>query len=368
MEKKKIVPYPIIAGIMFAICALLRFEGFILYYTHFTVFEILWSVVEVILAVLLILKRRDIFTIIPCAIIALLSTIDCIWTIKDAITESYLPGISRGLIFLAYVGLLYLMAINFTPLHQQYREKVNKYWFAPAAIAVVRTILVAFNYAVYYGFDTDVLVILIVGLPVSLAILFCAMWVVYPNGIPYPEKMGATSSSSGVNSEAYCSLLTHILLLLFTCGIWFLIWVYRVTGYTNSVKDEEERNPVNKLLLCIFVPFYQIYWTYKTALRVDKMAEEKGMTSELSTLCLILAIFVPLLPPILLQDKLNNIVTADTRNATTQTSNFDVKTANTKGNDADIIADELKTYKELLDNGILTQEEFDAKKKQILRM
>ena len=29
-------------------------------------------------------------------------------------------------------------------------------------------------------------------------------------------------------------------------------------------------------------------------------------------------------------------------------------------------ADELKKYKELLDNGVITQEEFDAKKKQIL--
>ena len=29
-------------------------------------------------------------------------------------------------------------------------------------------------------------------------------------------------------------------------------------------------------------------------------------------------------------------------------------------------ADELKKYKELLDSGVITQEEFDAKKKQIL--
>lgn len=29
-------------------------------------------------------------------------------------------------------------------------------------------------------------------------------------------------------------------------------------------------------------------------------------------------------------------------------------------------ADELKKYKDLLDNGVITQEEFDAKKKQLL--
>ena len=57
--------------------------------------------------------------------------------------------------------------------------------------------------------------------------------------------------------------------------------------------------------------------------------------------------------------KVNNFVhekvaeckkTANTINVTAQQSN----------------ADELKKYKELLDNGIITQEEFDAKKKQIL--
>ncbi len=31
-------------------------------------------------------------------------------------------------------------------------------------------------------------------------------------------------------------------------------------------------------------------------------------------------------------------------------------------------ADELKKFKELLDSGIITQEEFDAKKKQLLRL
>ena len=39
------------------------------------------------------------------------------------------------------------------------------------------------------------------------------------------------------------------------------------------------------------------------------MAAAKNIPSDLSTLCLILAIFVPIIPPILMQDKLNDIVT-----------------------------------------------------------
>ena len=34
----------------------------------------------------------------------------------------------------------------------------------------------------------------------------------------------------------------------------------------------------------------------------------------------------------------------------------------------DLIKDELKKYKELLDGGVITREEFDAKKKQLLNL
>ena len=80
----------------------------------------------------------------------------------------------------------------------------------------------------------------------------------------------------------------------------------------------------------------------------------------MATLCLIFAIFVPIIPPILLQDKMNNIAMA---NDTQSISAPKVETVNgaTIG-----IADELKKYKELLDGGVITQEEFDAKKKQLL--
>jgi hypothetical protein len=199
------------------------------------------------------------------------------------------------------------------------------------------------------------------------AVLLSMMWVVYPDRVPNTSKptannaVGNNSTSAPVAADGmYYELIKHILLLLFTFGIWFLIWIYRVTGYTNNVKDEEERNPTTKLLLCIFVPFYQVYWSYKTAQRIDKMAAANGLQSDLSTLCLILAIFVPIIPPILMQDKLNNIAVAG-----------DVKTAPTREPhtaDSTVLgtAEELKNYKELLDSGVITQEEFDAKKKQLL--
>lgn len=208
------------------------------------------------------------------------------------------------------------------------------------------------------------------GVFLATTIIFVALLVTFIKTKPVVQRKKEVSNTtpsatkeyatSYVDDELYCGLTKHILLLLFTFGIWFMIWIYRITGYTNYVKDEEERNPTKKLLLCLFVPFYQIYWTYKTAQRIDKMAMAKGLQSDLSTLCLILAIFVPIIPPILMQDKLNTIATTNNAKAT-PSQKPQVVDSVTLGT-----AEELKTYKELLDQGVITQEEFDAKKKQLL--
>ena len=116
------------------------------------------------------------------------------------------------------------------------------------------------------------------------------------------------ASTSG-DSIMYCSLPVHILLLLFTFGIWQLVWIYRVTAYLNCVRDEEYRNPTAKLLLCMFIPFYYIYWTYKSAQRIDELASSAGISSGLAVACLILVIFIPIIPPILMQDRINKIAT-----------------------------------------------------------
>lgn len=122
-----------------------------------------------------------------------------------------------------------------------------------------------------------------------------------------PKKQVAANDPS-----VQIGLFAHVLLLLFTGGIWHMIWIYRVTRYLNCVPGEEYRNPGTKLLLCLFVPFYAIYWVYKSAQRIDKLAETVDVLSDLAVVCLILEIFVPLIPPILMQDKINKIVAANT--------------------------------------------------------
>lgn len=195
-------------------------------------------------------------------------------------------------------------------------------------VAIIIDLLVLAGYATYGGygvarFNLSSFLMVISRIPMhvfhggiffALLPVFVALLVTfisdYKSSQPPKEKTIYTNQNT-VSSEIYCGMAKHVLLLLFTFGIWYYMWIYRMTGYTNAAENEEYRNPTKKLLLCLFIPFYIIYWTYKTAQRVDKMAAAKGISSDMATLCLILAIFVPIIPPILLQDKMNNIAMAN---------------------------------------------------------
>ena len=102
------------------------------------------------------------------------------------------------------------------------------------------------------------------------------------------------------------SLPSHILLIIFAGVIWLPMWIYRTSEATRHA-DGDFSDPMTSLLLCLFVPFYGIYWTYKTAGRIDKMAGECGIYSDLCTACLLLALLIPIVPPILMQSKINEI-------------------------------------------------------------
>lgn len=292
--------------------------------------------------------------------------------------------LSRLFRLAAWVGGIVISVACLTERLPQYRTAVKKVWFVPAVCYAVGVIIWCICFAAQYrnvsiGSSVFDLLLNVSGL------LLAMLWVVNPDtfaqktvGAPDSGQSASAAPASGAAAEAestaYYSLGMHVVLLLLTFGIWYLIWIYRMTGYLNRVEDEQPRNPTNQLLLCIFVPFYTVYWVYQSAQRIDKLAAAKGIASDLSMLCMILAIFVGVVPPILMQDKINAIVTADgvpdqpASGAQTRPAgraSAQQQTAASSKTDADT-AEALKTYKELLDSGVLTQEEFDAKKKQLL--
>jgi len=62
---------------------------------------------------------------------------------------------------------------------------------------------------------------------------------------------GSTEKVKTSNVKGYFNLDLHILLLIFTFGIWRLIWIYRVTEYLNGVQEKEKRNILVKKRIAI---------------------------------------------------------------------------------------------------------------------
>ncbi len=116
---------------------------------------------------------------------------------------------------------------------------------------------------------------------------------IYLKANPKPTYEVAENAYPAYN-DMYVGMVKHILLSLFTLGIYNCIWIYKTTEVLNGGKNEIQ-NGGKKLLLCIFVPFYRIYWYYNQSKRLESLMKEKDANaSDFAMVPLILAIFVPI--------------------------------------------------------------------------
>lgn len=105
---------------------------------------------------------------------------------------------------------------------------------------------------------------------------FLSVWLINP----YAREKQQTENVSGEKKELNCGLIKHILLLSFTFGVWTFIWIYRTTKLLNNAPGVKYKKPVAVLLLCMFVPFYQIYWLYDQGKRIDIFSRYKRSIAE----------------------------------------------------------------------------------------
>lgn len=360
-HKQNSFKYALIASVLFAIAVLLQIYSIFQIAgggKHLPVFKIFLErqapllLAYIFVVITLVRGKRDLLPIIAVVVLGFASVI-------LLFTGAIMSSLAKIFLAVGRLSVLTIIVPACTNCGQEAKALAKRLFFAPALFITVISLL---GWLFFWG-----------GSPLSAlmeaaGILFMAMWAV--DGIAVQKtatpstKNGSVAYGATTEDRAYCGLVKHILLLIFTFGIWYFIWIYRMTGYLNQTKDEPERNPTTKLLLCLFVPFYSIYWVYKSAQRIDKLAALKGVRSDLSTICLILAIFIGIIPPILMQDKINEIITAG--NGATHSEQHTAQVVSPQVNFG--AAEELKTYKELLDSGVITKEEFDAKKKQLLNL
>lgn len=179
-------------------------------------------------------------------------------------------------------------------------DSVKKLWMIPGIVMVIDAVASVFVFLVlgYYISISSI----IIGVIKAIAYLTMMNWIAYP----FVQSQSVTGSDE-YNGEGYIKMHKHILLLIYTGGIWLYVWIYRTTKYLNSVDTRSYEKPLAKLLLCMFVPFYIIYFYYKTAKRIDMIKAQKFGDRQKAGFCLILALLANILVPVILQDDINII-------------------------------------------------------------
>lgn len=311
----------------------------------------------IILCIMLLSKKNNV--VIPISL-GILSLGNLFWLIKEVSYLFEYFSIDNLFYVVAYfftfISPIFLAIISWSS-YKKSSNDVGKLWFLPAVFEFLYMIILMIIVS-GYGMFADNIGFLIEHTIYCVGIAFVGL-ALSSTDAKSEESASKVSNNAQATNNGYCDMTKHILLLFFIGWIWQYIWIYRTTDYLNKTPNEEKRDPATKLLLCMFVPFYYIYWIYQSARRIEILAKEKNIDSDIVTLSVVLSLFVGIVPPIIMQSKLNQICKSENAVAT-------VKNVEQKAEINSDKTDEIRNYKKLLDDGIITEEEFEAKKKQLL--
>ena len=318
-----------------------------------------------VLSIMLLVKRNNLVIPISLGIVAL---VNFYWCIKEISYLFEYFSINELLWFigslLTFISPIFLALLSLMS-YKKTSGDIGKLWFIPAVLEFLCMIILVVIY-IGYGMFTDYIGFVIEQTIYCVGFAFAGL----SFSLNIPNNNGVNPNSSNytqsTNDNGYCDMTKHILLLIFIGWIWQYIWIYRTTDYLNKTPNEEKRNPATKLLLCMFVPFYYIYWIYQSARRIEILAKEKNIDSDIVTLSVVLSLFIGIVPPIIMQSKLNQVCKCDKQTPNVSEINTTVQNAGQKVEINSDKTDEIRNYKKLLDDGIITEEEFEAKKKQLL--
>ncbi len=247
---------------------------------------------DIFLCIILFKKKKDNILIFAIAAYALKSLISFVVHITNLNINVLFNAVAYCLV------LLLAIAFSDQSLIKIDLSKVKKHYKMLNRIALILFLVAPFMSTIYWS---DIILLFSTAIGVLIfSLLHIFTFISLVNWLINPYK-------DVDYGDAYCSMAKHIFLSIFTCGIWPLIWIYRITTYLNKAPNSEYYNPTSKLLLCIFVPFYQIFWFYKHGQRIDSICQSKNRNSNMATLCLVLAIFIPFVATIIMQDTVNQL-------------------------------------------------------------
>lgn len=304
------------------------------------------------------------------------------------------------------MGILWIFAgISVSkPKSAEEKDKLMKMMLvAPVVILAIRIILSAIGIAYSITFINIILSLIETGILILFALTTTTIFKeIYENKEEFILENNTVNTVANNNvaqpmPEGYSEVWKVVVFSIITFGIYFFIWIYRTVGLLNR-KTLEDQSQGLQVVLCLFVPFYIIYWMYKEAKRVEIYSARVGnKNNDLSIISLILAIFgFSIVSVALMQDQINKnllveagiasttyaynepqakpatevptqVSSAQTTEGVYETKtvkNVETQTVSKGINSNDI--ELLKKLKDLLDAGILTEEEFESEKKKVL--
>lgn len=163
-----------------------------------------------------------------------------------------------------------------------------------------------------------------------------------------------------------------VVLSIVTVGLYWIYWTIKLGKEAISVKDEKDKG-TKEIVCMIFLPFLGLHLAEK---KFYDGCQNKGYNQkkDLSVFYLVAGVFW-LSAIAIMQDDMNKYVDALSAGfvpaagaAVNGATVPGVPSVGVNKPTQDQIVKELQMYKELFDQGVLTEEEFNTKKQQLLAM
>ncbi len=151
-----------------------------------------------------------------------------------------------------------------------------------------------------------------------------------------------------------------IILSIITCGIYGIIWLVKIVKNVHKLHGNENESVASEVLLIIFIPFYISYWMYKNGMQMyEDSLKYGGNIQNNSIIYTILALFgLGIIDYALIQRDFNEFEVK--REA------FDNNVTYVQKNSSESVSNTLMELQKLKEAGLITENEFTEKRKEIL--
>lgn len=395
MAKKKSIPYALLAGILFAILALKTFIHFFEYLKYS--FDSIYAFTHVLLlalcafaytaiTILFVLKKRDRYMAISFTVLSVSQIVRFIIRLVQDISwhyeHSYKFRFSEMLPDLFYViallFLLCLVTVNFTTVFGKFKNFAGRLWFLPSVLVAV-WIVVGLNnrYSTFYESNFDCLL-------TAIAFATAAIWIVCPS-----ELSKIQAKHLFVKHETISTLNADESIIIRSKKGTNIFFIIAAVIFFGGATIFNERDPFSNCTETWDPSFYYV-WSSVLFLIIGiihtgielvitdkrvygKVNLWKRVDLPLDSISAVGTSWFNGISVSTSSGRISFMLISNKDDIHKTISDFLIKRQQERIPESNINnavqqcnADEIVKFKELLDNGVITQEEFEAKKKQLL--